>query len=175
MFSMPPLQKVEPDSLLAKAVPVRAAQPQKQLKSVSDNSGKLDQKAERAVKLANYVLAQGQGGGSTQQAQAVIELNDTKYTAWVYKEANRPALMTISIAPAKAWDDAITITDIGLDGRVNGGVLPASLSPTKKDLIFSDSLATPLGAKAEGDKYKATFQKHYDDAVAALLKFYESK
>jgi hypothetical protein len=158
------------DSLSA-LVPVRASQ--SSLRSVPDEGTKLDlKKADKARQLAEYVLAQG--GPSAKQAQVSIQLDGTKYTVWVSREA-KPALMTISITPDGSWN-AITLTDIGLDGRVNGGVLPAGLNPAKKkDLIFSDSLAAPWGAKPEGLGSRAAFQKLYDSALDALLKSYVSK
>ena len=165
-------QKTQTDSL-ADVIPLPVAEPRIGLKSVADNPAKFDPKrAEKARQLAELVLSQG--GGSAKQSQAVIQLDGTKYTIWVSREA-KPPLMTISITPDGSLN-AITLTDIGLDGQVNGGILPAGLNPSKKkDLKFLDSLATPWGAKPEGLGNRAAFQKLYDEALDALLKFYASK
>lgn len=161
-----------------------------------DYGTKLDQKAERVVKLVNSMLAKGQcegvlsfdltegmDGPGSWKAQAVIHL-DKKYTVLVYKEANRKPRMTITIEPGKIWDGAIIITDLELNGQVNSGFLPASLNPAKRKdtLKFSDESATPWGAAkkdretmAKDRKNQPIFQEYYEDAVRKLLKFYESK
>lgn len=56
-----------------------------------------------------------------------------------------------------------TYADSGLDGTVNFGTGP-------KNNLYSDTFG-----KVEGEDNKANWQKEYDDAIAAALRYYRAK
>ncbi len=163
------------------------------LVSTPDMGTEVDQeKAEKARKVAEYIITrkrqkgllyynpQFRDQGLCQSVQAKMEINNWEHIVMVINnnkkaEVKIPDSINIGIQPVNTYENEkqITLSDKGLDGICDFGIIPKGLNKNGQKIVYhAKSIDTPNGENLE---YNSLFQSLYENVLSKVLQFYEKK